>query len=70
VPSYVNIGVDVDEGTMVVTLAAVGFCAKIGKNVHLSVGVGIGGVLEPLQTTPVIIEDAAFIGFSCILLKG
>src|SRR5690606_6276039 len=61
-PSYVNIGAYVDEGTMVDTWATVGSCAQIGKNVHLSGGVGIGGVLEPLQAAPVIIEDNAFIG--------
>ncbi|MBQ0786426.1 MAG: 2,3,4,5-tetrahydropyridine-2,6-dicarboxylate N-succinyltransferase, partial [Oceanihabitans sp.] len=61
-PSYVNIGAFVDEGTMVDTWATVGSCAQIGKNVHLSGGVGIGGVLEPLQAAPVIIEDGAFIG--------
>ena len=67
-PSYVNIGAYVDEGTMVDTWATVGSCAQIGKNVHLSGGVGIGGVLEPLQAAPVIIEDGAFIGSSnCIL---
>jgi len=61
-PSYVNIGAYVDEGTMVDTWATVGSCAQIGKNVHLSGGVGIGGVLEPLQASPVIIEDGCFIG--------
>ena len=61
-PSYVNIGAFVDSGTMVDTWATVGSCAQIGKNVHLSGGVGIGGVLEPLQAAPVIIEDDAFIG--------
>ena len=61
-PSYVNIGAYVDEGTMVDTWATVGSCAQIGKNVHLSGGVGIGGVLEPLQAAPVVIEDGAFIG--------
>ncbi|HCQ29688.1 MAG TPA: 2,3,4,5-tetrahydropyridine-2,6-dicarboxylate N-succinyltransferase, partial [Flavobacteriales bacterium] len=61
-PSYVNIGAYVDEGTMVDTWATVGSCAQIGKNVHLSGGVGIGGVLEPLQAAPVIIEDNCFIG--------
>jgi 2,3,4,5-tetrahydropyridine-2-carboxylate N-succinyltransferase len=63
-PSYVNIGAYVDSGTMVDTWATVGSCAQIGKNVHLSGGVGIGGVLEPLQAAPVIIEDDAFIGWS------
>ncbi len=61
-PSYVNIGAYVDEGTMVDTRATVGSCAQIGKNVHLSGGVGIGGVLEPLQANPTIIEDNCFIG--------
>ena len=61
-PSYVNIGAYVDEGTMVDTWATVGSCAQIGKNVHLSGGVGIGGVLEPLQANPTIIEDNCFIG--------
>lgn len=69
-PSYVNIGAYVDEGTMVDTWATVGSCAQIGKNVHLSGGVGIGGVLEPLQAAPVIIEDDAFIGSRCIVVEG
>ena len=69
-PSYVNIGAYVDENTMVDTWATVGSCAQIGKNVHLSGGVGIGGVLEPLQATPVIIEDNAFIGSRCIVVEG
>lgn len=69
-PSYVNIGAYVDEGTMVDTWATVGSCAQIGKNVHLSGGVGIGGVLEPLQASPVIIEDNAFIGSRCIVVEG
>jgi 2,3,4,5-tetrahydropyridine-2-carboxylate N-succinyltransferase len=69
-PSYVNIGAYVDEGTMVDTWATVGSCAQIGKNVHLSGGVGIGGVLEPLQAAPVIIEDNAFIGSRCIVVEG
>ena len=69
-PSYVNIGAYVDEGTMVDTWATVGSCAQIGKNVHLSGGVGIGGVLEPLQAAPVIIEDGAFIGRRCIVVEG
>ena len=69
-PSYVNIGAFVDEGTMVDTWATVGSCAQIGKNVHLSGGVGIGGVLEPLQAAPVIIEDDAFIGSRCIVVEG
>lgn len=69
-PSYINIGAFVDEGTMVDTWATVGSCAQIGKNVHLSGGVGIGGVLEPLQASPVIIEDGAFIGSRCIIVEG
>ncbi len=69
-PSYVNIGAYVDEGTMVDTWATVGSCAQIGKNVHLSGGVGIGGVLEPVQAAPVIIEDNAFIGSRCIVVEG
>src|SRR6195952_1088724 len=69
-PSYVNIGAYVDEGTMVDTWATVGSCAQIGKHVHLSGGVGIGGVLEPMQAAPVIIEDNAFIGSRCILVEG
>lgn len=69
-PSYVNIGAYVDSGTMVDTWATVGSCAQIGKNVHLSGGVGIGGVLEPLQASPVIIEDNAFIGSRCIVVEG
>ena len=69
-PSYVNIGAYVDEGTIVDTWATVGSCAQIGKNVHLSGGVGIGGVLEPLQAAPVIIEDGAFIGSRCIVVEG
>jgi len=69
-PSYVNIGAYVDAGTMVDTWATVGSCAQIGKNVHLSGGVGIGGVLEPLQASPVIIEDGAFIGSRCIVVEG
>ena len=69
-PSYVNSGAYVDEGTMVETWATVGSCAQIGKNVHLSGGVGIGGVLEPLQAAPVIIEDGAFIGSRCIVVEG
>ena len=69
-PCYVNIGAYVDEGTMVDTWATVGSCAQIGKNVHLSGGVGIGGVLEPLQAAPVIIEDGAFIGSRCIVVEG
>ncbi len=69
-PSYVNIGAYVDEGTMVDTWATVGSCAQIGKNVHLSGGVGIGGVLEPLQAAPVIIEDNAFVGSRCIVVEG
>ena len=69
-PSYVNIGAYVDEGTMVDTWATVGSCAQIGKNVHLSGGVGIGGVLEPLQAAPVIIEDNAFVGSRSIVVEG
>ena len=69
-PSFVNVGAYVDEGTMVDTWATVGSCAQIGKNVHLSGGVGIGGVLEPLQAAPVIIEDNAFIGSRCIVVEG
>lgn len=69
-PSYINIGAYVDSGTMVDTWATVGSCAQIGKNVHLSGGVGIGGVLEPLQAAPVIIEDNCFIGSRCIVVEG
>ncbi|MGE7775018.1 2,3,4,5-tetrahydropyridine-2,6-dicarboxylate N-succinyltransferase [Chitinophaga caseinilytica] len=69
-PSYVNIGAYVDEGTMVDTWATVGSCAQIGKHVHLSGGVGIGGVLEPLQASPVIIEDGVFVGSRCIVVEG
>lgn len=69
-PSYINIGARVDSGTMVDTWATVGSCAQIGKDVHLSGGVGIGGVLEPLQAAPVIIEDGAFIGSRCIVVEG
>ena len=69
-PSYVNIGAYVDSGTMVDTWATVGSCAQIGKNVHLSGGVGIGGVLEPIQAAPVIIEDNAFIGSRSIVVEG
>lgn len=69
-PSYVNIGAYVDSGTMVDTWATVGSCAQIGSDVHLSGGVGIGGVLEPLQASPVIIEDGAFIGSRCIVVEG
>lgn len=69
-PSYVNIGAYVGEGTMVDTWATVGSCAQIGKNVHLSGGVGIGGVLEPLQAAPVIVEDGCFIGSRCIVVEG
>jgi 2,3,4,5-tetrahydropyridine-2-carboxylate N-succinyltransferase len=69
-PSFVNIGAYVDEGTMVDTWATVGSCAQIGKNVHLSGGVGIGGVLEPPQAQPVIVEDGAFIGSRCIIVEG
>ena len=69
-PSYVNIGAYVESGTMVDTWATVGSCAQIGKHVHLSGGVGIGGVLEPLQAAPVIIEDNCFIGSRCIVVEG
>lgn len=69
-PSYVNIGAYVDAGTMVDTWATVGSCAQIGKDVHLSGGVGVGGVLEPLQAAPVIVEDGAFIGSRCIVVEG
>lgn len=69
-PSYINIGAFVDSGTMVDTWATVGSCAQIGKNVHLSGGVGIGGVLEPLQAAPVVIEDDCFIGSRCIVVEG
>lgn len=69
-PSYINIGAYVDSGTMVDTWATVGSCAQIGKHVHLSGGVGIGGVLEPVQASPVIIEDHCFIGSRCIVVEG
>jgi len=69
-PSYVNIGAYVDAGTMVDTWATVGSCAQVGKNVHLSGGVGLGGVLEPVQAAPVIVEDGAFIGSRSILVEG
>ncbi len=69
-PGYVNVGAFVDEGSMVDTWATVGSCAQIGKNVHLSGGVGIGGVLEPPQAQPVIVEDGAFIGSRCIVVEG
>ncbi|MCC3157115.1 2,3,4,5-tetrahydropyridine-2,6-dicarboxylate N-succinyltransferase [Hymenobacter sp. 15J16-1T3B] len=69
-PSYVNIGAYVGEGTMVDTWATVGSCAQVGKHVHLSGGVGLGGVLEPVQASPVIVEDGAFIGSRCILVEG
>jgi 2,3,4,5-tetrahydropyridine-2-carboxylate N-succinyltransferase len=69
-PGYVNIGAYVDEGTMVDTWATVGSCAQVGKNVHLSGGVGIGGVLEPPQAQPVIVEDGAFVGSRCIVVEG
>jgi 2,3,4,5-tetrahydropyridine-2-carboxylate N-succinyltransferase len=69
-PSYINIGAYVDTGTMVDTWATVGSCAQIGKNVHLSGGVGIGGVLEPVQASPVIIEDGCFIGSRSIIVEG
>ncbi|MBV9648257.1 MAG: 2,3,4,5-tetrahydropyridine-2,6-dicarboxylate N-succinyltransferase [Candidatus Eremiobacteraeota bacterium] len=69
-PSFVNIGAYVDEGTMVDTWATVGSCAQIGKHVHISGGVGIGGVLEPPQAQPVIVEDGAFIGSRCVVVEG
>src|SRR5919108_1623380 len=69
-PSYVNIGARVGAGTMVDTWATVGSCAQIGVNVHLSGGVGIGGVLEPLQASPVIVEDGAFVGSRCVVVEG
>ncbi|HWT07100.1 MAG TPA: 2,3,4,5-tetrahydropyridine-2,6-dicarboxylate N-succinyltransferase, partial [Xanthomonadales bacterium] len=69
-PAFVNIGAYVDDGTMVDTWATVGSCAQIGKDVHLSGGVGIGGVLEPPQAMPVIVEDGAFIGSRCIVVEG
>jgi len=69
-PSYVNIGAYVGQGTMVDTWATVGSCAQIGRNVHLSGGVGIGGVLEPVQASPVIIEDHVFVGSRCIVVEG
>ena len=69
-PSYINIGAYVDSGSMVDTWATVGSCAQIGKNVHISGGVGIGGVLEPIQASPVIIEDDTFIGSRCIVVEG
>ncbi len=69
-PSYINIGAYIDSGTMVDTWATVGSCAQIGRNVHLSGGVGIGGVLEPIQDAPAIIEDHCFIGSRCIIVEG
>lgn len=69
-PSYINIGAYIDEGTMIDTYAMIGSCAQIGKNVHLSANVGIGGVLEPLQAQPVIIEDDCFIGMGCSIVEG
>ncbi len=69
-PSYVNIGAYVDEGTMVDTWATVGSCAQVGKHVHLSGGVGLGGVLEPVQAAPVIVEDGVFVGSRCIVVEG
>ena len=69
-PSYINIGAYVDEGSLIDTWATVGSCAQVGKNVHLSGGVGLGGVLEPLQAQPVIIEDNAFIGSRSIIVEG
>lgn len=69
-PSYINIGAYIDSGTMVDTWATVGSCAQIGKDVHLSGGVGIGGVLEPVQASPVIVEDHCFIGSRCVVVEG
>jgi 2,3,4,5-tetrahydropyridine-2-carboxylate N-succinyltransferase len=69
-PSYINIGAFVDSGTMVDTWVTVGSCAQVGKNVHLSGGVGIGGVLEPVQAAPVVIEDDCFVGSRCIIVEG
>jgi 2,3,4,5-tetrahydropyridine-2-carboxylate N-succinyltransferase len=69
-PSYVNIGARVGAGTMVDTWATVGSCAQIGSNVHLAGGVGIGGVLEPLQAAPVVVEDGAFVGSRCVVVEG
>ena len=69
-PSYTNIGAYIDKGTMIDTWATVGSCAQIGKNVHISGGVGVGGVLEPIQASPVIIEDDAFIGSRSIIVEG
>lgn len=69
-PSYINIGAWVSEGSMIDTWATVGSCAQVGKNVHISGGVGLGGVLEPPQASPVIIEDNAFIGSRCIIVEG
>ena len=69
-PSYVNIGAYIGKGTMIDTWATVGSCAQIGENVHISGGVGIGGVLEPIQASPVIIEDGVFIGSRCIVVEG
>lgn len=69
-PSYINIGAYVDSGTMVDTWATVGSCAQVGKNVHLSGGVGLGGVLEPVQASPVIVEDGVFVGSRCIVVEG
>ena len=69
-PGFVNIGAYVDDGTMVDTWATVGSCAQIGRDVHLSGGVGIGGVLEPMQALPVIVEDGAFVGSRCVVVEG
>ncbi|MFY9780266.1 MAG: 2,3,4,5-tetrahydropyridine-2,6-dicarboxylate N-succinyltransferase [Candidatus Baltobacteraceae bacterium] len=69
-PGYVNIGAYVDDGSMIDTWATVGSCAQVGKNVHLSGGVGIGGVLEPPQAQPVVVEDGAFIGSRCVVVEG
>lgn len=69
-PCFINVGAYVDSGTLVDTWATVGSCAQIGRNVHISGGVGIGGVLEPVQAKPVIIEDQAFIGSRCVIVEG
>jgi len=69
-PSYINIGAWVDENSLIDTWATIGSCAQIGKNVHISGGVGVGGVLEPVQAAPVIIEDGSFIGSRCIIVEG
>ena len=69
-PSYINIGAYVDEGSLIDTWATVGSCAQVGKNVHVSGGVGLGGVLEPIQAKPVVIEDHVFLGSRCIIVEG